>query len=616
MPVPSPDKGGGFEGEASDLPIVKETSAPRTKDVASDGTDCNDDDRAGPRKKRVRKTKPIRIATWNVTSFNNREQEVITELEKHKIDICSLSETKKRRKGNIRIGDYILIYNGRNKNERAASGVGLLIQDKLEENIKDITYFSDRLLQTTLQLHKTKTTYVISTYAPDINKPKEERDKFYDDLQSMLNSIPKQGEVVIMGDFNARIDSEVLSGIKNSFNEDTVNDNDEQLIHLCAQNELRINNTYYPPKPQHKYTFENTRGHKSIIDYIITNRNVHPSRILDVRVLNSANTGTDHNLVLMKMRGTIRRRSRVEQTTAEKLNVESLSDDSTKHLYQQRLNQKIDRNEIQEEDNVWTAWEKLRLNIIGAAEEALDKRKINRSGKQRTKPWFKEEIKALAAEKRESYIRHRSGNTGYDSYKTTRNRVNEEIRKIKHQFWEKYSIDMEHDLYGGQKKVWKTLRNRKRVVNKFVQITTITTEEWEKYFRNLYGEAQLTPRQDTDTPNAECTLLNNWQIPKDRLEMAIHKLKNRKAPGPDSIGNELLKYGGGALTKELHSFFNKILTHKEVPQEWRESITIPIFKKGEKTNPKNCRGISLLSTTAKLMIKIISDERTGFAEEQ
>jgi len=205
-----------------------------------------------------------------------------------------------------------------------------------------------------------------------------------------------------------------------------------------------------------------------MIDYIITNSNVHPSRILDVRTLSSANTGTNHNLVLMKMRGTIQRRKKIEQATVEKLNVKSLSDDSIKYLYQQRLKQNINGDRIQEEDDVQTAWKKLRLNIIGAAKEALGKRRINKSNKQKTKPWFKEEIKVLSAEKRKSYIQYRSGTTDYDSYKITRNRVNEKIRRIKHQFWEKFSTDMEHDLYGDQKKIWNTLRNRRRAVNEYV----------------------------------------------------------------------------------------------------------------------------------------------------
>jgi len=95
--------------------------------------------------------------------------------------------------------------------------------------------------------------------------------------------------------------------------------------------------------------------------------------------------------------------------------------------------------------------------------------------------------------------------TDYDSYKIIRNRVNEEIRRMKYQFWEKFSTDMEHNLYGGQKKIWNTLRNRRRVVNEYVPITTITTEEWEEYFRNLYGNVQSTSQQTVGASNAVCT---------------------------------------------------------------------------------------------------------------
>lgn len=64
---------------------------------------------------------------------------------------------------------------------------------------------------------------------------------------------------------------------------------------------MRINNTYFPHKEQHKYTFNNTKSQKSTIDYVITNRAITPSQILDVRVLTSANMNTDHNFVLYKI---------------------------------------------------------------------------------------------------------------------------------------------------------------------------------------------------------------------------------------------------------------------------------------------------------------------------
>ncbi|XP_056647239.1 craniofacial development protein 2-like [Diorhabda sublineata] len=199
-----------------------------------------------------------------------------------------------------------------------------------------------------------------------------------------MDNIPKQDEIMILGDFNGRIGNEVISGIKNRFNEETLNSNGEQLIQFCAHNELRINNTFYPHKQQHKYTFENTRGHKSIIDYIITSRNIHPSKILDVRTLTSVNTGTNHHMVLAIMRNCVQRKTQNKPKVTEKLNIESLSDDTTKYLYQQRLRKAINENKILKDDTVELAWKRLSTNIRTAAEETLGKRKVNRkTGKRK-----------------------------------------------------------------------------------------------------------------------------------------------------------------------------------------------------------------------------------------
>ena len=79
------------------------------------------------------------------------------------------------------------------------------------------------------------------------------------------------------------------------------NENGELLIDSCAINELRTNNTYFPHKQQHKYTFTNTRDQKSMIDYLITNMTITPSEVIDVRALSSVDIGTDHNLLPCKM---------------------------------------------------------------------------------------------------------------------------------------------------------------------------------------------------------------------------------------------------------------------------------------------------------------------------
>jgi gas vesicle protein len=78
--------------------------------------------------------------------------------------------------------------------------------------------------------------------------------------------------------------------------------------------------------------------------------------------------------------------------------------------------------------------------------------------------WFCEEIKFLAKEKINAYMEYRrvQTNEAYENYKHVRNRINSSIRKIKEQYWQKFSTEMENDFYGLQKQVWRMLRIRKR----------------------------------------------------------------------------------------------------------------------------------------------------------
>lgn len=161
-----------------------------------------------------------------------------------------------------------------------------------------------------------------------------------------------------------------------------------------------------------------------------------------------------------------------------KFNIESLSNESTKILYQWRLEDQINANPIIKEDTIDEARDKIKSNIENSASEALGKRRINTNRTKNGKPWFTEEVKILAIEKRNAYIKYRNNKTQkeYNKYKEVRNKTNESIRQLKKSYWEKFSKDMEHDLYGGQKRIWNMLRKRKKPVTEKVQINNITPE--------------------------------------------------------------------------------------------------------------------------------------------
>jgi hypothetical protein len=72
-----------------------------------------------------------------------------------------------------------------------------------------------------------------------------------------------------------------------------------------------------------------------------------------------------------------------------------------------------------------------------------------------------------------------------------------------------------------------------------------------------------------------------------KVEIAIGKLKSYKSPGSDQILDELIKAGGETLRSEIHKLTCSIWNKEELPQQWKESITVPIYKKGEKTDCNN-----------------------------
>ena len=67
----------------------------------------------------------------------------------------------------------------------------------------------------------------------------------------------------------------------------------------------------------------------------------------------------------------------------------------------------------------------------------------------------------------------------------------------------------------------------------------------------------------------------------------------------------MLKYGDGELVLKITQIFQNILTQCEIHKSWKESLIIPIFKKGNKADLNNYRGITLLNTILKLFTKII-----------
>ena len=46
---------------------------------------------------------------------------------------------------------------------------------------------------------------LISAYAPTMTSLDDTKDKFYEDLELLLNSVPQEDKLLVFGDFNGRV---------------------------------------------------------------------------------------------------------------------------------------------------------------------------------------------------------------------------------------------------------------------------------------------------------------------------------------------------------------------------------------------------------------------------
>jgi hypothetical protein len=54
-----------------------------------------------------------------------------------------------------------------------------------------------------------------------------------------------------------------------------------------------------------------------------------------------------------------------------------------------------------------------------------------------------------------------------------------------------------------------------------------------------------------------------------------------KSPGIDQISTELIKVGGSKICSEIHKLIIAIWNNEELPDQWKESVVVPIYKKGD-----------------------------------
>ena len=108
-------------------------------------------------------------------------------------------------------------------------------------------------------------------------------------------------------------------------------------------------------------------------------------------------------------------------------------------------------------------------------------------------------------------------------------------------------------------------------------------------------------------------------ISEEEVKTGLRKMKKGKAQGPDDIPVEVWIALGNKGVKFLVNFFNILLRGEKMPNEWRMSMLVPLYKgKRDIKKCENNRGIKLMSHTMKLWERIIEERinKVTIAEQQ
>ena len=101
---------------------------------------------------------------------------------------------------------------------------------------------------------------VIQVYAPTSNADEAEVERFYEDLQDLLELAPKKDVLFIIGDWNAKVGCQETPGITGKFGLGVWNEAGQKLIEFCQENALVIANTVFQQHKRKPYTWISPDG--------------------------------------------------------------------------------------------------------------------------------------------------------------------------------------------------------------------------------------------------------------------------------------------------------------------------------------------------------------------
>ncbi|KAK3560854.1 hypothetical protein QTP86_022604 [Hemibagrus guttatus] len=480
------------------------------------------------REKRKGKSVGLRIGTLNVGTMTGKGRELADTMERRKVDILCVQETRWKGSKARSIGaGFKLFYYGVDSKR---NGVGVVLKEEFLRNVLEVKRVSDRVMSLKLEIEGVMLN-VVSGYAPQAGCELEEKERFWSELDEVMESIPTGERVVIGADFNGHVgegnrgDEEVMG----KFGVNERNLEGQMVVDFAKRMDMAVVNTYFKKREEHRVTYKSGGGKTQVV----------------------------------------------------------LPDD----------------------------WETTAEVIRETGRKVLGVSSGRRKEDKETW-WWNEEVQDSIQRKRLAKKKWDMDRTeeNRQEYKELQRRVKREVSKAKQKAYDELYTRL--DTREGEKDLYRLARQRDRDGKDVQQVrfikdrdgSVLTSEEsvqrrWKEYFEELMNEENEREKRVEGVNSVEQKV---DKVRKDEVRKALKRMKSGKAVGPDDIPVEVWKCLGEAAVEFLTSLFNRVLESEKMPEEWRRSVLVPIFKnKGDVQSYSNYRGIKLMSHTMKLWERVV-----------
>jgi len=191
----------------------------------------------------------------------------------------------------------------------------------------------------------------------------------------------------------------------------------------------------------------------------------------------------------------------------------------------------------------------------------------------------------------------------------------EEKKKFREFLWMKQKEKREREAQVLEKikkesEVWKYI-NKKRRKSRYIG-NNIEIVKWKAHFKNLLGGEEK--KEEAGRKYVVRSKEETEELQEIKIREVVKRMKRNKAAGYDELPMEVWKFAGKDLWKGLVLTLRQIWRENRIPKDWRKSIIVPIYKRGDPNVPSNYRGISLLCTAYKVYAELIRRRLEDHAE--